>query len=486
MFRATALELARHYRIIVLMYDRTEHEIWKTVPEIVCIDLASEIKAEVARHESDLAERTRAIENEIRLPLYKAASNYLLYRRFAIEYHHSWPPFYESERHMMEEYVGSYGVLSRVLDKYRPILILHEAIDLVTTVVALAAAYQRQIFNWGLILAPAMGDGAMLLYYGLRRSNFVCQYLATNPNLITQGNKARARALIAKARSQGLPTVSHVETRRSALANPLLSARQLLQAGATRSPALLLERARNWLWLGYHLKREIPRQPFILYLMHLQPEASTSSQSPRWVDQERIIEQLAVNAPQGVNIVVKENPQCYGWRGKRYFGSLASFENVHLLHPLVPTQELLRRASALLTITGSAGVEAILMGTRVAVLGRPFYADAPGVRKLDVPEQIFRELADPSWRTPTPADIETFIAAYLQSTHDLGEVVPGKKWPAPEILGPRLAKAVHETLSFVGKQGLRPQQFDPGYPLASVMGAGMNAAMPDQALNEPR
>jgi hypothetical protein len=466
MFRATALELARHYRVVVLMYNRTEHEIWRTVPGIVCVDLQAEIRAEVARHQSDLAERTKVIESEIRMPLYKAASNYLLYRRFAREYHHSWPPFYDSEQHMMEEYVGSYGVLSRILDEYRPVLILHEAIDLVTTVVALAVCYRRQIFNWGLILAPAMGDGAMILYYGLRRLNFMCQYLASSPHLITRENRLRARALITKARSQGLPTVSHVETRRSALAHPLLSVRQLLRAGATRSPALLLERLRNWRWLERRLEHAIPQQPFILYLMHLQPEASTSSQSPRWIDQERIIEQVAVNAPHGIHIVVKENPQCYGWRGERYFGPLAAFENVHLIHPLVPTETLLRRANALLTITGSAGMESILLGTRVAVLGRPFYADAPGVRKLDLPEQIFSELADPSWLSPTPTEIETFVAAYLQSTHDLGEVRPGKKWPAPETLGPRLAKAVRETLNFVDAHHLRPQQFDPGYPLA--------------------
>jgi len=478
MFRATAIELARHYRIVVLMFDRTEHEIWRTAPGILCVDLESEIKAEVARHESRLAERTNEIENEIQMPLYKAASNYLLYRRFSIEYHHSWPPFYDSERHMMEEYVGSYGVLSRILDKYQPVLILHEAIDLVATVVALALAYKRQIFNWGLILAPAMGDGAMILYYGLRRQNFLCQYLVSNPHLIANQNRLRARAMITKVRSHGLPTVSHVETRRSALGSPLRSAHQLLRAGATRSPALLMQRLRNWRWLQRHFKHEIPQQPFILYLMHLQPEASTSSQSPRWVDQERIIEQIAVNAPQGVKIVVKENPQCFGWRGERYFGTLAAFENVHLIHPLVPTQELLRRASVLLTITGSAGVESILLGTRVAVLGRPFYADAAGVRKLDLPEQIFSELLDPSWLPPAPADIETFVAAYLQSTHELGEVRPGEKWPAPATLGPRLAGAVRETLNFVDVHNLQPHQFDPGYPLGPAAGSKSNAAMP--------
>lgn len=465
MFRATAMELARDFRIVVVMFDRAEHAIWRDAPGILFVDLSSEIKAEVVRHETRLAERTREIEGRIGVPLYKAASNYLLYRRFAREYFGSWPPFYDSERHMMEEYVGSYGVLSRILDEHRPVLVLHEAIDLITTFMALALAYQRQIFNLGLILAPGMGDGSMIMYYGLRRQNFVCHYLVRNSHLIADESRLRARALLAKSRNDGLPSVSHVERRRSALASPLRSMPQLLKAGAARRPWLLFERLRNWRWLQHHLRHDMPEKPFILFLMHLQPEASTTSQASRWVDQERIVEQIAVNAPQGISIVVKENPQCFGWRGERYYGALAALENVHLVHPLVSTPDLLRRATALVTITGSAGLESILLGTRVAVLGRPFYIDAPGVRPLDYPEQVFSELADPSWQSPTQADVETFAAAYLQSIHDLGEVRSGEKWPAPGIIGPRFAKAVRQTLNFIDAHHLKPQQFDPGYSL---------------------
>ena len=476
MYREVAIGLARDYHVVVLMADESEHEIWHGSKNIDCLDLAAEIKAEVARHGARLADRTKEIENKIRVPLYKAASNYLLYRRFAKEYYGSWPPFYDSERHMMEEFVGSYGVLSRVLDEHKPVLVLHEAIDLIMTVVALGLAYQRNIFNLGLILAPAMGDGSMILYYGLRRQNFVCHYLVRHPHLITDENSQRARAVIAKVRDDGPPSVSHVEIRRSALANPWSSVRQLLKAGAARRPWLFFERLRNWRWLQHHLRHDIPEKPFILFLMHLQPEASTTSQAPRWVDQERIVEQIAVNAPQGIRIVVKENPQCYGWRGRSYFGPLSELSNVHLCHPLVPTRELIERAEALVTVTGSAGMEAILLGTRVAVLGRPFYIDAPGVRPLDYPEQVFSELADPSWQSPTKKDVETFVAAYLQSVHDLGEVRPGEKWPAPEIIGPRFAKAVRQTLDFIDAHHLQPQQFDPGYPLGMPGGPRADAA----------
>jgi Capsule polysaccharide biosynthesis protein len=469
MYRELARDLSRNYRVVVLMFNESEHKIWQGEENVICIDLAGEMKRDVEVNKSRLPERVREIEQETNLPLYKAASNYLLYRRFAKEYYGAYPPVYPTERRMMEEYVGSYDALTRILDTYRPVLIVHEALDHITTLITLALAYRRGIFNLGWIFASGMREGTALLYYGLRRQNVLLSYLMRHPELISAENHERARAFIASARKDGPPVVWHVELRRTQLGRPWHIARNLLLWGGWRHPRLLVERMSNWIWLSRHVRRHIPESPFILFLMHLQPEASTASQASRWVDQERVIEQIAINAPAGIRIVVKENPQCYGWRGKRYYHALTSLPNVHLCHPQVPTLPLIRRAEALVTITGSAGVEAILQGTRVAVLGRPFYSEFPGVRRLDSPEQIFAELADPSWRPEAyDGDREMFIAAYLQSVHALGEVEPGRKWPAPAVMGPNFATAVRRTLAFIKDHGLKPADFDPGYPIQAA------------------
>ena len=477
MYREAALDLARDYRVVALMYDATEHEIWRDAKGVICIDLAAEMAREVEKQQSRLVDRTNEIERQTNMPLYKAASNYLLYRRFAKQYTGIWAPFYDTERHIMEEYVGSYDALSRILEEYRPTLILHETLDLVTTLVALALAFHRRIFNIGWMFAPAMSEGSVIYSYGRRRQNFVCSYLMRHAELISAESRQKARALIAKVRDTGSPLLSHVETRRSQLRRPWWLSRALFRSGAWRNPRLLMERWCNLRWLDRNLSHDIPESPFILFLMHLQPEASTASQAPRWVDQERVIEQIAINAPRGIQIVVKENPQCYGWRGKPYFGPLAELPNVRLCHPLMETHELIKRAEALVTITGSAGLEAIMLGTRVGTLGRPFYSEFTGARSLDCPEQIFQELADPSWRPEAfEFDCETFVAAYLQSVHPMGEVEAGKKWPLPKIMGPNFATAVRSTLEFIRKHELTPQEFDPGYtPVAPTSSAGSYA-----------
>ena len=471
LYRAIAVDLARDYRVVVLMYNSDEHDTWRGAEGIVCIDFAAEMGREVGRHATRLPERTSEIERETNLPLYKAASNYLLYRRFAKEYYGGWPPWYDDERQMMEEYVGSYGVLCQILDEYKPVLIVHEAIDLISTMTTFALAYRRNIFNIGLRRASGINDAAIFFYYGLDRSNFICSYLLQNPHLITPESRIAGRELIDSTRKHGPNLLAHVEARRRGLRKPWHLIRDLLRWGGLKHPHIFFRRISNLLWLKTRVTYEIPDQPFILFLMHLQPEASTASQAPRWVDQERIIEQIAINAPHGVQIVVKENPQCYGWRGRRYYGVFADLPNVQICHPIISTQALIRKAALLVTITGSAGLEAILQGTRVAVLGRPFYSIFSGVRTLDSPEQVIRELTDLSWRPETyETECEEFVAAYIQSVHPLGEAEVGRKWPAPKIMGPQYANALRKTLDFINEHELTPQQFDPGHPFIGPMG----------------
>src|SRR5262249_50701445 len=147
------------------------------------------------------------------------------------------------------------------------------------------------------------------------------------------------------------------------------------------------------------------------------------------------------------------------------FRPLAELTNVRLCHPLVSTYQLIKRAEALVTITGSSGLEAILLGTRVATLGRPFYSEFPGVRVLESPEQIFSALADASWRPEAYlGELETFIPAYLQSVYEMGEAEPGRKWPPPKKMGPNFAAAIIKTLASIREYKLKPEQFDPGYP----------------------
>ena len=134
--------------------------------------------------------------------------------------------------------------------------------------------------------------------------------------------------------------------------------------------------------------------------------------------------------------------------------------NVVVCHPHVSNYELLTRAEAILTITGTSGFEGLVFGKKVGVLGRPFYAAYAGVRKLFHPEELYEALADPSW---APEDMReerrVFLAAHAQSQHDFG-LVPDRWYPADG--GVKWARALEETMVFIDTHGLKPLQFDSG------------------------
>jgi hypothetical protein len=207
--------------------------------------------------------------------------------------------------------------------------------------------------------------------------------------------------------------------------------------------------------------------------MHRQPEASTASQIPRWVDQEVVIEQMAINAPVGWKIVVKEHPRNYGSRGAEYYARLLDLPNVVLVHPALESDSLIRGCAALVSLTGSAGLEAILLGKPVATLGRPYYSVMPCVRLMDYPDEIWRLLKDRSWIAEAASEQrETWIAAYLQALTYLGPVEYGKIWPPFNVAAPSFAAGLKRTIEFIEVNGLKPRDFNPGWRFADFAELG--------------
>ena len=472
-FRAMARELAREHEVVVAIntvFPGEETAFWRDAPGVTVIDFAAAMERSLRKIQGSPTDLLRQIESLTGLPLYKSTSNYQLYRRLYESYFGHWPwgSYYAVEKDIIREYVGSYLVLSEILDRYEVDVVFYEAIDLISTYLALALAYQRGTFAFGIYFAAAVGDGKVFLQYGVHRRNILLEHLYAHPHLISAESRAAAARLLTQLEQDAWEEMSVIRSYKQRTEAPFLRS-PLRLLGTALSPRTWLHPRQavrglqNKVWLARHLHKTPPPEPFLAFLLHHQPEASLCSAAPRWVDQDRIVEQLAINAPYGLKIAVKENPITYGARGKVYFGPLASLPNVYLCHPAVDSYDLARRAEAVLTVTGSIGIEAALLGRRVAVLGRPYYACFEGVRRLDRPEEIFDALQDSSWDPKSLAEERRrFAAAYVESVCEIGPVEPGRKWPAPDVAGAGLAQALRRTMAFVERHSLAPANFDPG------------------------
>ena len=119
---------------------------------------------------------------------------------------------------------------------------------------------------------------------------------------------------------------------------------------------------------------------YVYFPLQLQPEMTTSALGGRFRDQAYAIERLAGMLPEGVRILVKENPKQGGYmRGPLFFHRLNRIPSVTFLPSWADTHQLTAGAKFVAAITGTVGWEAIRQGVPALVFGKAWYRKLPGV-----------------------------------------------------------------------------------------------------------
>ena len=118
-------------------------------------------------------------------------------------------------------------------------------------------------------------------------------------------------------------------------------------------------------------------EKFVLFPLHVTPEASLLGSVPELADQFALIKNISMNLPAGVCLYVKEHPHQQIGLGLDYdfYRRLLSLPNVKLFGPKVNAETLYcaRDCLAVAVISGTVGLEAALKGVPVFVFGRPIY-----------------------------------------------------------------------------------------------------------------
>jgi hypothetical protein len=127
-------------------------------------------------------------------------------------------------------------------------------------------------------------------------------------------------------------------------------------------------------------------QPFVFVPLHYQPEVSTTPLGGYFADQIAMVDLLAKSLPAGWHLYVKEHkaifdPEVRGtfMRDIDYYRRLARIPNVTLVPMELTSFDLIDRARAVATVTGTAGWEAVLRGKPAIVYGNAWYRGCEGV-----------------------------------------------------------------------------------------------------------
>jgi hypothetical protein len=129
---------------------------------------------------------------------------------------------------------------------------------------------------------------------------------------------------------------------------------------------------------------------FVYFPLHVTDDYKIKRVIPHCVDQASLIEQVAAALPHGYDLVLKEHPMSVGRNSLGMLRRLARIENVRLLDPHTSSHELIQQSEAIVVISSTVGLEALMYAKPVLTLGQPFYSGY-GVT-LDV--DSFREIRD--------------------------------------------------------------------------------------------
>lgn len=154
---------------------------------------------------------------------------------------------------------------------------------------------------------------------------------------------------------------------------------------------------------------------FVYFPLQFQPEMTTSALGGRYRDQAYAIERLAELLPDGVRILVKENPKQGAYmRGPLFFHRLKRIPCVTILPSWADTHALTAASKFVAATTGTVGWEAIRTGKPALVFGKAWYRKLHGV--VEFREDLtYEEVAD---LTIDHTQLEKSAGALIQSSHE--------------------------------------------------------------------
>jgi len=131
-------------------------------------------------------------------------------------------------------------------------------------------------------------------------------------------------------------------------------------------------------------------EEYVYFPLHLQPEMTTDILGGIYADQASALEKLRKIVPEEMPIYVKENPKQSGrLRGQAFFDRVSRIPNIRFLSTGHSSLGLSNKATAVATISGTAGWEALRMGKPTIAFGNAFWNHLPGAYRIN---------NDPKWQ----------------------------------------------------------------------------------------
>ena len=160
--------------------------------------------------------------------------------------------------------------------------------------------------------------------------------------------------------------------------------------------------------------RAPPSKRYVLFGLHMQPESSIDVWAPFFSNQMWVVELLARCIPPSHSLLVKIHKSDIANYSDHQLRSLQALPGVEFVQPFADTRDFLERADAVVSIQGTMGLEAALLGKPTIMLGESPATQFPSVSAVgeirNLPSLMRAKLEQP---VPERSEIVAAFARYL-------------------------------------------------------------------------
>jgi Capsule polysaccharide biosynthesis protein len=128
---------------------------------------------------------------------------------------------------------------------------------------------------------------------------------------------------------------------------------------------------------GDYFENVVQGENYVFFPFHVEPELALLLYAPFHTHQSSIMQNVAQSLPWDTCLYVKEHPQAVGVKDMGFYNRVRGTPNVRMIYPHVSSRALIAGSKGVVTITGTAGMEAMLMNKPTVTLGDVFYNFVP-------------------------------------------------------------------------------------------------------------
>lgn len=151
--------------------------------------------------------------------------------------------------------------------------------------------------------------------------------------------------------------------------------------------------------------------PYVYFPMNVDEELSLLHYSPFFTDQIEVIRHVAKSIPVDYQLYVKDHiiQEFRAWRDIQEYQEIIDLPNVTLIHPSYSSQELIKHSKLVVTIRGTASLDAAYENKPSIVFGDVPFSIIPSVHKVNSLDEL-PKLIRTCLSTPVnPAHIQKYI-----------------------------------------------------------------------------